>query len=75
MSILLILVLLLRVRDGRKIALFSRIGQAFMITVLLSRLINLFRVVYEHANLNCPVSSIPRNNDRTTLQNYYIANY
>lgn len=75
MSILLILVLLLKVRDGRKIALFSRIGQAFMITVLSSRFINLFRVVYKHTNLNCPVSSVPWNNDQTILQHYYIANY
>lgn len=44
-----------------------------MITVLSSRLINLFRVVYEHTNLNCSVSSIPWNNDQTILQNYYIA--
>lgn len=53
----------------------GRSGTAVAITVLSSRLINLFRVVYEHASLNCCVPSAPRNNDQTISPNYYIANY
>lgn len=73
----LLLILVRLLQDREEITLFSRVGQgtAAAITVLSSHLINLFRVVYEHASLNCRVPSAPRNNDPTISRNYYIANY
>lgn len=53
----------------------GRSGTVVAITVLSSRLINLFYVVYEHARLNYRVPSSPWYNDQNILRNFCIVDY